>query len=79
MLKPWVIKERTIDFIHIENSLKNVKFKLNRKTFDLEIYTREDGIYLPKTIPAKCEQIEPQDIKDSVKESNAKADAENKI
>ena len=78
-LVPWTIKERTIDFIHIENSLANVKFKLNRKTFDLDIYTRENGIYLPEPIPTKCEQIEPQDIKDKVKETNAKADAENKI
>ena len=76
----WLIQERSVDFIIMENYLVNSKFSLNRKTFEILIFTRSK-VATPYNdpIPAQCEQIEPQEIKDSVKESNEKADALNKI
>lgn len=75
------IRERNIDYIYLSNGPDD-NLKLNRKNLVLSLLDFK-GLYEDKDYEVledlQCEEIKAQQIRDHVKETNAKAEAANKI
>ena len=74
------IQERTVDYIYLNAGVSN--FKLNRKNLELSSLsfngTFKDKDYTVKQV-YQCAEVEPQEIRDVVKNKNAEANSTNKV
>mgnify|MGYP006111661441 FL=1 len=81
VLQPFIITERTIDYIYLKGMFTLQELKLNRKTLDLQQIRKDDGILNPEIVMAtnQCKEVPVKDIKDFVDRKNKEAKATNKI